>query len=281
MNATRTRVNGYAAVVVLFGAVSSGHAQQCTLSGSSPKQCVCNSGSHTIYEHTYRDLQGRICRTSSDPCLCPTAQGNSPGTTQRSDPVGQPSKSQGGLPSGTYQESCSNCRTVGVVLRCSSCKDGSGSWSNDPTLNTSNCVGGIENIRGKLWCPERPTPSPPGGPIEINNQCQRPMQLAIHYMRADRSGWNTDGWWTIKGGATNLLTTNGVAERTNNRILYVYAVEIGGGGYVLKGNTPIKWNGEVWPMQELLFGADDGKFKMSINCPDLLGQGRSGISGRR
>jgi len=277
VNATRTWIKSFTAVFVLFSAVSGCYAQQCTLSGSSPKQCVCNSGSHTIYEHTYTDLQGRVCRTSSDPCLCPANSGATQGTVS----AGQPSTSQGALPRGTYQESCSNCRTTGAVLRCSSCKDGSGSWSNDPTLNTSNCAGGIENIRGKLWCPERQTATVPGGPIEINNQCPRPMQLAIHYMRADRSGWSTDGWWTIDGGSTNVLTDKGNALRANNRIFYVYAQEIGGGGFILKGNTPIELNGKTWPMEELLFGADDGKFKISINCPEVSSQGRGRLSGRR
>lgn len=154
----------YLTIVVLhsLGLAKVSFAQSCTISEKTPRSCACNNGTYTIYDYTYRDLQHRVCRTSSDPCTCP-APGNGFNATI------VPNTSSG--PSGSYLNSCRNCHLHGNTLTCASCKDRHGSWETNVSLDISTCGGGIENVNGRLMCPGRPEPvsaAPPpiGGNID-------------------------------------------------------------------------------------------------------------------
>lgn len=64
------------------------------------------------------------------------------------------------LPSGTYKDSCRNCRVSGGYLICGSCKTGerkepwgNSDWNNDVSLRLDRCPEGpIWNDKGTLRC---------------------------------------------------------------------------------------------------------------------------------
>jgi hypothetical protein len=58
---------------------------------------------------------------------------------------------QGGVPSGSYVQTCRNIRTVGNTLE-AVCDTGSGSWNWTALRRVDECTSGIENVYGHLQC---------------------------------------------------------------------------------------------------------------------------------
>lgn len=61
------------------------------------------------------------------------------------------STAQGGVPSGTYQQSCRDIRGDGNTLS-ASCQKKDGSWNNTSLSHYNDCRGQIENDDGNLRC---------------------------------------------------------------------------------------------------------------------------------
>lgn len=95
-----------------------------------------------------------------------------------------------------------------------------------------------------------PTPAPRGSDIQINNQCPNSMLFAVHYLGLD-GHWQTDGMWDFASGETAILASSAARLRTNNSIIYVYAEEVGGGGYKTNSSKHWEFKGRRLPMNEL------------------------------
>ena len=58
--------------------------------------------------------------------------------------------------------------------------------------------------------------------IVVNNKCNKPINIAVRYMKVS-GDWVTDGWWTISPSKkTRLVGDHGKLE-TDNSILYFFA----------------------------------------------------------
>lgn len=58
--------------------------------------------------------------------------------------------------------------------------------------------------------------------IRINNECHKPVNIAVRYMNTN-DNWVTDGWWEFSPSEKGLLRGDNGRLETDNSILYYFA----------------------------------------------------------
>ncbi|WP_139792387.1 hypothetical protein [Henriciella litoralis] len=98
--------------------------------------------------------------------------------------------------------------------------------------------------------------------IKVTNNCHKEISILIHYKDLSND-WNTKYWWNFDPYETNYLSSEDNKRlKTNNSIMYYYAV---GDGYVWEGDAhSVKVGGNTYGLKK--FEDSQGDTELTFTC---------------
>jgi hypothetical protein len=118
------------------------------------------------------------------------------------------------------------------------------------------------------------TPSTSAAPvtrtIQMNNECHRPVALAVQYVDANTGAW-TAGWWNVAANTTTrLLDRSSRALALAGNDAYYYA-EIPGTEFSWSGEYSATVDGRAVSMARTALALDDnGQYALRLTCTNVL-----------
>lgn len=166
---------------------------------------------------------------------------------------------------GKYE--CSVCKGTGKIYVDDPASQNKGGGGNPEASKKGGGIGGlvvIGIIIAALFGGEDKKTSGKIYQLYFDNNCNRPIQLAINYEKPD-VGWVTAGWWKFSSNDHGYLMSSGKYLILKNHIIYFYAETIDR-DFVWKGDKSIKFNNVTLPMRQAKLLDKDNDLFFTITC---------------
>ncbi len=107
---------------------------------------------------------------------------------------------------------------------------------------------------------------PPRGNLYFQNNCARPVRLAVGYQDKAQN-WQYVKWWDFAANSQSYLQQGDVQLSSDNGTLYYYAEATDGSGITWQGDRPFDFGGESLSTREAVLTPDrDGDYVISVTC---------------